>query len=104
MTAKAKSTRATRCHCSFRVACLTAAFFTLPAYAIQRVDLIVHHGTVVTMDGQRRILEDGAIAIQEDAIAALGTTANIDAAYESAKVIDARGALIFPDSSTPTPI
>jgi 5-methylthioadenosine/S-adenosylhomocysteine deaminase len=48
------------------------------------------------MDGTRRILENGAIAVQGDAIAAIDTTANIDASYESGKVIDARGALILP--------
>ena len=48
------------------------------------------------MDEKRRILEDGAIAVQGDAIAAVDTTANIDAKYESGKVIDARGGLILP--------
>jgi 5-methylthioadenosine/S-adenosylhomocysteine deaminase len=76
--------------------CLAAAIPATPALAKQRVDLIVVHGIVVTMDGKRRILEDGAIAVQGDAIAAVDATANIDAMYESGKVIDARGALILP--------
>jgi 5-methylthioadenosine/S-adenosylhomocysteine deaminase len=78
------------------IGCVAAALHATPAFARQRVDLIVEHGTVVTMDGNRRILKDGAIAVQADAIAALDTTANIDAAYESGKVIDARGALVLP--------
>jgi 5-methylthioadenosine/S-adenosylhomocysteine deaminase len=82
--------------CSLLVCCLTVALLAAPAFAKQRVDLIVAHGTVVTMDGNRRILEDGAIAVQGDSIAAVDTAANIDAAYESAKVIDARGGLILP--------
>ena len=77
------------------IGCL-AAFHAAPASARQVIDLIVQHGTVVTMDGTRRILQDGAIAIQGDAIAALDTTANIDARYESSQVIDARGAIILP--------
>jgi 5-methylthioadenosine/S-adenosylhomocysteine deaminase len=76
--------------------CGFAAAIHAPAFAGQSVDLIVAHGTVVTMDGQRRILQDGAIAIQGDAIAAIDTTAKIDAMYESSKVIDARGGLILP--------
>jgi 5-methylthioadenosine/S-adenosylhomocysteine deaminase len=48
------------------------------------------------MDPQRRVLQDGAVAVLGDAIAAVGTAANIQADYESAKVIDARGALIMP--------
>ena len=83
MTAKSKSTGTHRFKRGFWsrlfVACLGAVFSALPAYAKQRVDLIVQHGTVVTMDGERRILQDGALAIQGDAIAALDTTANIDA-------------------------
>jgi 5-methylthioadenosine/S-adenosylhomocysteine deaminase len=76
--------------------CLTAAIPAKPALAKQRVDLIVVHGTIVTMDGERRILENGAIAVQGDAIAAIDATGNIDAMYESGKVIDAHGGLILP--------
>jgi 5-methylthioadenosine/S-adenosylhomocysteine deaminase len=50
----------------------------------------------VTMDPQRRILDDGAIAISGDAIVAIGQSGLIAAAYEATKVIDARGALLLP--------
>jgi cytosine/adenosine deaminase-related metal-dependent hydrolase len=76
--------------------CLMAVFHAKPAFAKQRVDLIVVHGMVVTMDGTRRVLTDGAIAVQGDAIAAIDSNANIDARYESDKVIDARGGLVLP--------
>src|SRR3984957_9587931 len=82
--------------CGLLICCLTAAIPATPAFAKQRVDLIVAHGTVVTMDGKRRILENGAIAVQGDAIAAIDSTENIEALYESGKVIDARGGLILP--------
>src|SRR6202453_348270 len=78
------------------ICCLPAAVHATPALARQRVDLIVVHGTVVTMDEKRRILENGAIAIQADTIVAVDSSATIDSMYESAKVIDARGALIMP--------
>jgi len=64
------------------LSCLAAAIHATPAFARQRVDLIVAHGTVVTMDGQRRILKDGAVAVQGDAIAAIDSSAKIDAMYE----------------------
>src|ERR1700735_3637756 len=82
--------------CRLLICCLPAAIYATPAFAKQRVDLVEAHGTVVTMDGQRRILEDGAIAVQGGAIAAVDATANIDAMYESGNVIDARGGLILP--------
>src|SRR5450631_4581574 len=60
--------------CCLLVCCLAAAIPATPVFAKQRVDLIVVHGTVVTMDGKRRILENGAIAVQGDAIAAIDAT------------------------------
>ena len=65
--------------CQLLICCLAAAIPATPASAKQRVDLIVVHGTVVTMDGKRRVLANGAIAVQGDAIAAIDATANIDA-------------------------
>src|SRR5580698_5802787 len=82
--------------CWLLICCLPAALHARPAIARQRVDLIVVHGTVVTMDGTRRILENGAVAVQGDAIAAIDSSTNVEATYESSKVIDARGALIMP--------
>ncbi|MGB0036579.1 MAG: hypothetical protein WBP79_14005, partial [Candidatus Acidiferrales bacterium] len=60
------------------------------------MDLLVTGGTVITMDAQRRVIEDGAVAIRGDAIVAVGPRAEIEATYESAKSIDARGALVMP--------
>ena len=78
------------------ICCLVAALHAGTAFAKQRADLIVVHGTVVTMDGKRRILEDGGLAVQGDNIAAIDATTNINALYESGKVIDAHGGLILP--------
>jgi 5-methylthioadenosine/S-adenosylhomocysteine deaminase len=80
----------------FLMCLLTAALSASQAFAKQRVDLLVVHGAIVTMDGERRILENGAVAIQGDAITAIDATERIDAMYESGKVIDAHGALILP--------
>src|SRR6201992_3667875 len=75
---------------------LTVVFYAKPTLAKQRVDLLVVQGTVVTMDGAKRILDDGAIAVQGAASAACDSTATIDASDEPDKVIDARGGLILP--------
>jgi 5-methylthioadenosine/S-adenosylhomocysteine deaminase len=64
--------------------------------AQQRVDLIVAHGAIVTMDATRRVLDDSAIAVQGDTIVAIDSTAKIEAMYGSGKVIDAHGALVLP--------
>lgn len=64
--------------------------------ARQRADLIVAHGVVIPMDEARRIVEDGALAIVADRIAAVGTSAEILARYEAGETIDATGMAVIP--------
>ena len=40
-------------------------------------DIIITNGIVVTMDPQRRVIENGAVAIEKDRIVAVGTTDEI---------------------------
>ena len=60
------------------------------------VDSIVDGGIVVTMDGTRRVIDDGAVAIKGDSIIAVGPRAEIEAKFKGAQMIDAKGALILP--------
>lgn len=60
------------------------------------VDILIEKGTVLTLDGERRILTDGAIAIKGDRIAAVGKTADVRKKYEGKKTIDASTRLIMP--------
>jgi 5-methylthioadenosine/S-adenosylhomocysteine deaminase len=62
----------------------------------QSVDLIVSGGIVVTMDSARAIYQDGSVAVRRDSIVAVGPRAEIEARYQSAQVIDARGHLVLP--------
>jgi 5-methylthioadenosine/S-adenosylhomocysteine deaminase len=62
----------------------------------EKVDLLVSGGTIVTMDGERRILEDGAIAVKGDAILALGPRAEIESKYAGTQSVNARGKLVLP--------
>ena len=62
----------------------------------QSVDLIVSGGIVVTMDSARAIYQDGSVAVRGDSIVAVGPRAEIEARYQSAQVIDARGHLVLP--------
>ncbi|MBC7909511.1 MAG: amidohydrolase [Pyrinomonadaceae bacterium] len=61
-----------------------------------RVDLIVRGGTIVTMDGERRVIEDGAVAVTGGRITAVGTRAEVEAKYTAREIIDARGKAIVP--------
>lgn len=60
------------------------------------VDLIVRHGTVLTMDDDGRVIQDGAVAVRGRDILAVGADADIAASFHAARVIDARGAPVHP--------
>jgi 5-methylthioadenosine/S-adenosylhomocysteine deaminase len=54
-------------------------------------------GTVVTMDGDRRVLTDGAVAFSGDgAITAVGPAAEVAAGHPGADVVDCAGRLVLP--------
>ncbi len=59
-------------------------------------DLIVSGGTVISMDGARRVIPDGAVAVAGDTIVAVGPRAEVEAAHAAPKRIDARGKAILP--------
>jgi 5-methylthioadenosine/S-adenosylhomocysteine deaminase len=82
----------------FLVAAQAVTAGTLQAQTLNRsrVDLVISGGKTVTMDSERRVLEDGFIAITGDSIAAIGPRAELEGNYEAAKTIDARGKLVLP--------
>src|SRR5258708_39337342 len=61
----------------------------------EKVDVLVSGGTVVTMDAERRIIEDGAVAVKGDAIVAVGSRASIEAKYAAAQAINAGGKIVL---------
>lgn len=58
--------------------------------------LIRNADWVVTVDATRRIVTDGAIAIEGDRIAFVGKASAVPAAFAPDNVIDARGMLVLP--------
>src|SRR5438552_2523859 len=62
-------------------------YVSLRGQAATPVSLIVSGGVVVTMDGARQVIPDGAIAINADRIAAVGSTAEILRAYSAPQKI-----------------
>ncbi len=62
----------------------------------ERADLIVSGGTIVTMDAQRRVIEDGAIAVRGDAIVAVGPRLLVEAKYTTTRRINAAGRVVLP--------
>lgn len=56
---------------------------------------LLTHGTVVTVDSARRIIADGAILVEGDRIAAVGTSQQL-AETRADEVLDARGQIVLP--------
>lgn len=59
-------------------------------------DLLVRGAYVVTMDGRRRMLPRGAVAVIKDEIAAVGSDEEILSRYSAERTIDAEGKFLFP--------
>ncbi len=62
------------------------------------VDLVVT-GRIVTMDTQRRIIRDGAVATRDGRIVAVGERADILAGFAAARMLDAPNQIITPGFS-----
>src|SRR3954463_7511737 len=75
-------------------AALSAAAVQAPAP--RTVSLIVANGTVVTIDGGRRIIPRGSVAIEGRDIVAVDTADVIAARYRGRDTIDAAGSVIMP--------
>lgn len=59
-------------------------------------DLIIRNGYVVTMDPERRILSDGAIAIEAGRIVAVGPTDDVLSSHRAVNTIDATDRMVIP--------
>ncbi|HLX82833.1 MAG TPA: amidohydrolase [Terriglobales bacterium] len=74
-------------------------FFALPLDAQltkEHADTIIIGGTVVSMDGQRHIYNDGAVAVTGDTIIAVGPRVEIESKYDGKQTIDAKNSLVLP--------
>ena len=62
----------------------------------QSIDLLIVGGTVITMDDERRIIEDGAVAVTADKIVAVGKRADIMRGRTAKRTINTTGKLVIP--------
>jgi 5-methylthioadenosine/S-adenosylhomocysteine deaminase len=83
-----------------KISDLTPLLLVLPplvsAQEPKQVDVLVRGGTVVTMDKQRRVWEDGAVAIWEERIIEVGPADLLAAKYAATRTIDASGKVVLP--------
>ncbi len=67
-----------------------------PRSARETVGTLISGAVIVTMDAQRRIIADGALAIEGDRIAGVGKRRDIEDRFSAAEVIDGRRFVITP--------
>jgi len=59
-------------------------------------DVLVTNGTVVTQNGDREIIEAGAVAVVDDRISAVGSAEHLEAETDPDRTIDADGGAVIP--------
>jgi len=64
--------------------------------AAEKVDYILSARRVVTMDAQRRVIDNGAVAVRGNRIAAVGAKAEINRQFTAAKRIDMPEGILIP--------
>jgi 5-methylthioadenosine/S-adenosylhomocysteine deaminase len=75
--------------------------------AAAHADFIIHARYVMTMDPKHRVLSPGAVAIQADRIAAVGTPAEVSERFTSKQVVERPDAVLIPgmiDTHTHAPM
>lgn len=62
----------------------------------ETVDLVIEHGSVLTMDSDDRLINDGAVAIRGHSIVAVGSAGEISRRYRAAEKLNAVGKVVMP--------
>ncbi len=63
---------------------------------MKSIDILIRNGSVLTMDPEDTLIENGAVAVSADRIVEVGTEDALTASFQAAKTIDAQGGIIMP--------
>ena len=59
-------------------------------------DILIGNGTIVTLDSDNRLIEQGAVLVHDDRIAAIGSDTSLRQQHPGARYVDANAGLIMP--------
>ena len=62
----------------------------------RHADLLLTNGNILTLSPGSKPISEGALAVVDGRIVAVGAKAQVESLFEAAKTIDARGGLIMP--------
>ncbi|MGL5310672.1 MAG: amidohydrolase family protein, partial [Plesiomonas shigelloides] len=77
------------------VLALTIAAVSLSGYAAQQADLMITDGTVLTMNPQNQVFEQGTVVVKGNKIIAVGGP-ELAKQYKADKVLDVDGDIVMP--------
>ena len=60
------------------------------------IDLLIAGATVVTVDAERRVIDDGAVAVDGGRILAVGSTGELSQRHQARRTLDARRKVVMP--------
>jgi 5-methylthioadenosine/S-adenosylhomocysteine deaminase len=80
----------------FLVLSLLSIVVAMRSRAQENVDLLITHGTVITMDSALHVYDNGAVAVRGDSIISVGPANEIASRYSAARTIDARDEIVMP--------
>lgn len=60
------------------------------------VDVVVEGATLITMDGERRVISDGVVAIEGDRIVGVGSREEVGSGLGASKVVDGSRCVVMP--------
>ena len=71
-----------------------AAIFLFTSCSNQKVDILIHHAVIYTVDSSFSVAE--AMVVKDGKIVAVGTNQELQNKYEATETIDAKGSVVFP--------
>ena len=63
---------------------------------LMKADILIRNGTILTIDVHRRIISNGAVAISDGRIVAIGDTDSLIRDFQAERTIDARNKAVMP--------
>ncbi|HSE97991.1 MAG TPA: amidohydrolase family protein, partial [Blastocatellia bacterium] len=81
---------------AFIVLALLITLMPFCASAAEQADVIIRGGTIVTMDRDFRVIDNGAVAVRGSSIVAVGPAPEIAARYAARRTISAAGKVVMP--------
>src|ERR1700733_491466 len=63
---------------------------------LQLVEILISNGTVITMDPERRVIQNGSVAVQGGKIVAIGPADEIEKVYRGKKTLNAKRKTVMP--------